>query len=196
MKTTEAFNVYNAIRLHFTSKTYSYFKYNGKTTISPESLHTRKDKYIFHKLARKYTDIDDLIDVLVCVFLKKDKIWVGDLLTKETEEYLEDFKKTFQSISYIFESECKLIFGDVDNPNKMLTTGGDYPELLKMAVRGDIHIETLCILNKILHFLPRWKSTITDDIVWPKYCMKVEKYSEFLPTDVTRFKMILRKIVV
>jgi len=196
MKGIEAFNVYNAIRLHFTSKSYSYFKYNGKTNISPESFHTRNDKYMFHKLARKYTDIDDLIDVLVCVFLKKEKLWVGDLLNDDVDEYLQEFKKTFQSISYIFESECKLIFGNVDDPNKMLTTGGDYPELLKMAMRDEIHIETLCILNKILNFIPRWKSVITDDIVWPKYCMKVEKYSEFLPADVTRFKLILRKVVV
>ena len=49
-----AFALYNALKLHFTSESYDYFKYNGKTNVSPQSFMTRKDKYQFYKLSRKY----------------------------------------------------------------------------------------------------------------------------------------------
>ena len=56
-----AFAMWNALKLHFTSDSYDYFKYNGKTNVSKQSFTTRKDKYQFYKLSRKYS-LEDFIN--------------------------------------------------------------------------------------------------------------------------------------
>ena len=57
-----AYALWNALKLHFTSDSYDYFKYNGKTSISVTSFENRKDKYHFYKLSRKFTNKDDFLN--------------------------------------------------------------------------------------------------------------------------------------
>ena len=81
----EAFCLFQAIKLHFTSASYDFFKYNGKSNISVTAFENRKDKYHFYKLSRKFPNKEMLIEFLVANFLEKDKLWVGDLLNEEAE---------------------------------------------------------------------------------------------------------------
>ena len=52
----EAFGIYQALKLHFTTDSYDFFKYNGKTNVSVNAFENRKDKYHFYKLSRKYSN--------------------------------------------------------------------------------------------------------------------------------------------
>ncbi len=61
----EAFGLYQALKLHFTTDSYDYFKYAGKTNISVTTFENRKDKYHFYKLSRKYSNKEDLINFIV-----------------------------------------------------------------------------------------------------------------------------------
>ena len=192
----EAFESYQALKLHFTSDSYDYFKYNGKTSVSVTAFENRKDKYHFYKLSRKYTNKDELISFIVSNFGEDESSWVGFLLQEEAEMAYMKRQKVIQSLSYTFENDCKLIFEDCKlNPNTVLMTDGDYPILLTKAVRKEIQIETLCILNKILGFFPMWNKKITDTIRWPNYRKKCEKYTPFLPKDVVKYKLILKKVI-
>ena len=94
----------------------------------------------------------------------------------------------------MFENDCKTIFEGCDDPNSVLKTEGDYPVLLTKALRREVEIETLCILAKILGFIPMWDKKITDTIRWPTFQMKVRKLMPFLPQDDTKYKLILKKI--
>jgi hypothetical protein len=49
-----AYALWNALKLHFTSESYDYFKYKGKMKISDESFLKRRDRFFFAKLERKY----------------------------------------------------------------------------------------------------------------------------------------------
>lgn len=49
----ETYKMYVALKNHFTSATYDYFRYSGKTRASLKTYDTRKDKYFFEKLGRK-----------------------------------------------------------------------------------------------------------------------------------------------
>jgi hypothetical protein len=100
-----------------------------------------------------------------------------------------------QSLSYTFENDCKKLFGETQNPNDLIKTNGDYPKLLTMALQRDIEIETLCILNAILNFVPMWNEKIQDTIRWPEFRLKVQKFATFLPRDVVKYKMLLKKII-
>jgi hypothetical protein len=192
----EAFGLYQAVKLHFTTDSYDFLKYGGKSRISVDVFENRKDKYHFYKLSRRLTNKDDLIMFLVANFVNSDGIWVGDLLMEESETIYRQRQRVIQSLSYIFENDCRKIFEGVDDPNIVLRSeGGDYPKLLTMALRKEIEIETLCLLNKILHFMPLWSKRITDTIRWPEYRRKVEKYAAFIQADTVKYKLILKKVI-
>ena len=195
MTAFEAFTLYESLKLHFTRDSYDYFKYNGKTNHSPQTFENRKDKYFFYKLSRKYKDKDELSEFLVSNFLNSDKVWVGTLLAEEAEVTHRNRQKILQSLSYTFENDCRKLFDEVKNPNDILLTDGDYPVLLTRTLRGEISIETLCILNSILNFLPMWDKKIDDTIRWPEFRKKLVKYAAFLPKDVVKYKLILKKVI-
>lgn len=191
----ETFCLYHSLKLHFTTENYNYFKYSGKSKITVEAFERRKDKYNFYKLSRKYDRQEDMLLFLVSNFVEKEDIWVGDLLEENALINYKNHEKILHSLSYIFENECELLFNFVNNPNDILTTNGEYPILLTRALRKEISIETLCILNKILNFLPMWNNKITDTIRYPLYHRKIIKYSDFLDLNITKFKLILKKLM-
>jgi hypothetical protein len=192
----EAFCLFQSLKLHFTSDSYDFFKYGGKIKTSLDAFDKRKDKYYYHKLSRRLTSREDLIDFLVANFIEDENVWVGNLLTEESELVYRARQKNIQSLSYTFENDCQKLFREVGNPNEiMYCNSGDYPELLKRTLRKEIQIETLCLLNQIINFLPSWTSKISDSIRWPDYRRKILKYAAFLPKDIVKYKLILRKVI-
>jgi hypothetical protein len=191
----ECYTLFMGIKLHFTSS-YDFLKYNGKIhNVTINSFDSRKDKYFFHKLSRVYPEKEIFIDFLVSNFLMKGRLWVGDLLTDEAKYIYRNRQKNIESLSYIFENDCQKLFENEVNPNNTLKTCGEYPKLLIMTMRSEVTLETLCILNMILNFLPEWDKKITDTIQWPEYQKKIKKYSCFLPKNIEKFKIILKKAI-
>lgn len=192
----EAFCIFQALKLHFTSDSYDFFKYHGKSKISVDSFENRKDKYHFYKLSRRLPSKDELILFIVANLLHNDNLWVGDLLTEESETIFRERQKVLQSLSYTFENDCRKLFDGIDNPNELLQSeSGDYPVLLTKTLQKEIQIETLCILNSILKFFPMWSKKINDTIRWPDYRRKIEKFAAFLSFDDVKYKSILKKVI-
>ena len=191
----EAFGLYESLKLHFSKDSYDFHKYNGKTNHSVQSFENRKDKYFFYKISRKYTNKDALIDFLVANFLEDDKVWVGKLLDEDAEVKYRNRQKVLQSLSYTFENDCRTLFENVEDPNDIILTDGDYPVLLTKALRKEISLETVVILNHILGFIPMWDRKITDTIRYPDFRRKLIKYASFLPQDVVKYKLILKKVI-
>lgn len=186
-----AYAIYNAIHLHFTSKSYDYFKYNGKTNVSKDSFLHRKDKYSFHKLARKYS-LTELRNFFVANFMEHEVKWVGELTGEDGESTYRNWIKRRDSLSYVFEDNLDFLFYHVKKPDDLLKVVDDYPVLLKHWMENDIYIETVCILNDMMNFLPLWIKKIDDDIIWPNYKLKIEKYSPFIEYNKVRLKTILK----
>ena len=192
----ETFGLYQALKLHFTQESYDFFKYNGKTNVSVTTFENRKDKYHFYKLSRRLAQKEDMIDFIVANLVEDEKTWVGSLLMQESEVNYRKHQKIIQSMSYTFENDCKLIFGDcILNPNEVLMTDGDYPVLLKKGLQKLVNIESVCLLNNMLGFVPMWSKKIADTIHWPNYRMKLLKYSAFIPKDDVKYKLILKKVL-
>lgn len=192
----EVFCLYQSLKLHFSQDSYDFFKYQGKSRVTIETFENRKDKWHFTKLSRKFNNKDECIDYLVANFLENDKVWVGTLLTEEAEALYRQRQKVIQSLSYTFENDCGNLFGDITDPNVIIrVTDGDHPILLKKTMQKSIQIETLCLLNSMLNFLPMWKNKITDNIIWPIWQLKMLKYAAFLPADMIKYKLILKKVI-
>ena len=190
-----AFALFNAIKLHFTSDSYDYFKYGGKTSVSKDTFANRKDKYTFYRLSRKY-NLQDLRDFYISNFLVKDVNWVGDIANAEGEENYKNWQKRNQRLTYEFEQDIIRILEQADNPDELVTVpSGGYPALLQGAMQNSISIETLVILNSIMNFFPMWSKKISDDIIWPTYQRKCLRYEPFLQYDKEKFKTILKESI-
>jgi hypothetical protein len=190
-----AFALFNAIKLHFTSDSYDYFKYGGKTSVSKDTFANRKDKYTFYRLSRKY-NLQDLRDFYISNFLVKDVNWVGDIANAEGEENYKLWQKRNQRLTYEFEQDIIRILEQADNPDELVTVpSGGYPALLQGAMQNSISIETLVILNSIMNFFPMWSKKISDDIIWPAYQRKCLRYEPFLQYDKEKFKTILKESI-
>lgn len=188
-----AFALYNAIKLHFTTASYDYFKYHGKTNVTRDNFSTRKDKYTFYKLSRKYK-LEDLKNYYVSNFLVTDANWIGDIANLEGEETYKKWQKRNQSLTYMFEQDIIGLLTSVTTPNEILVVeGGQYPMLLKEASYGTINFETVCILNDIMNFLPMWNKKITDNVIWPTWKRKIEKYTPFIEYDKEKMKIVLKE---
>ena len=55
----EAYRQFLALKLHFTSENYDYFRYNGKHNATMASFDKRTDKRLFKKLVRKNINITE-----------------------------------------------------------------------------------------------------------------------------------------
>lgn len=125
--------------------------------------------------------------------MENDKCWAGDLLQEDAIVRYKERMKVIQSLGYMFQSDCQKLKEVFEDPNDLLKTDGDYPVLLKMTLQKVTHIETLCILNSLMGFLPMWKRKITDTIRYPEIHRKVLKYTPFVQFDKEKFRNILIK---
>jgi len=188
-----AFAMFHAMKLHFTSDSYDYVKYNGKTNVTKTTFSTRKDKYSFYRLSRKF-GLTELKDYYIANFLVDDVQWVGDILGPESEENYKKWQKRIQSLTYTFENDIIVLLDKVENPNDLLVVrNNEFPKLMQYATQGDISLETLIILDDLMNFFPMWEKEIYDDIVWPNFKIKCMKYKPFLHYDKEKFKQILKE---
>ena len=129
-----AFALYNALHLHFTSNSYDYFRYNGKTNISKDSFARRKDKFHFYRLSRRYK-IDELREFYIANFVDSSIRWVGDISSAEGEDVYKKWQKRNQSLTYNFEQD---IIHLMETENWLKVNNGQYPYLLEQAMQKGI----------------------------------------------------------
>lgn len=126
---------------------------------------------------------------MVANFITEDKsIWIGDLISKDAEDNYGKWKARQESITYIYKNDLNKLDDDLDLNLKVID--GDYPKLLRMYQFGDITIETLIILNKVVKFIPHWTNKIADSIIWPEYKRRLQKYEPFVKFDPFKMKKI------
>lgn len=190
----DAYAMFHALKLHFTGN-YDYIKYNGKTNVSKQSFSSRKDKYSFYKLSRKYQP-DDLRDYYVSNFIAGEVQWVGDIIGPDGEQNYSNWQKRIQSLTYRFKSDINMLCDEEPQLDKsLIVKNGDTPTLLNYWMQGKLCIETIVILDDILNFFPMWERRIADDIIWPKYKTVCLKYRPFLEYNKQTFKQTLKEII-
>lgn len=185
--------MFHALKQHFTTKSYDFFKYNGKIKLNQDHFMKDKCKYSYYKLSRKY-DLDELKDYIVANFIDREIKWVGDLTNEEGEASYFKWKKRNQSLAYIFTENMDCLLDKVNKPDDLLRTrSGNFPLLLQMTMQGNIGVETLCILNDIMKFIPMWDKKVDDDIIYPEWSRKVVKYTPFIHFEKDKYTNILKQ---
>jgi len=197
----QAYKKYVALKLHFSSGSYDYFKFNGEVKVSVDSFEKRNDKAFFYRLAKKYKP-EELEQYLVANFLDDPDNWIGDLITTEGEDVLKAWQKKIQSLTYNFKQDITHIkeFSDVwldSFDYAFVSHKGSHPYVLDVTLQKEISIETFIIMNKILKFFPRFDRTIKEKLIWNEFKSLCLKYEPFLKiVDENKFKDIMKEILV
>jgi hypothetical protein len=183
----EAYKMYVALKNHFNSDTYDYFRYGGKTRANVKSFEMRHDKYFFNKLA-KHKDTERF--VLANIVEDNPNVWVGDLANEQQAELnYKTWLKRQESLSYVFTN-------DLDNlspayNDNLVVEGSNHPLLLKLLIQKKVSLETLVVLNDLCGFFRHWNRKIEEDVIWPMVYKKCKKYRPFLKFDKDKLKQIV-----
>lgn len=193
----ELFCQYQAIKLHFSSPSYCYFKYNGKVSTTPAGFEKRKDKYMFHRLARNLRD-GEATGFLVSNFLKSNKLWTQDLLEPEAMETYRAWRKKYESLSYMFENDLSKIKEEFDKHDLGIASmfrvpEEGYPLIWTMMNRKEIEFETMVILHGLTGVLDLWDQKYKGDYIYEKTSTLIRKYEPFLGLDTSKLKSIVQK---
>ena len=188
----DLYGLYQAIKLHFTSEKYNFFQYDGKTRVSVDAFQKRRDKFLFHRLARKYRD-DEMVPFLVANFVHSDGNWTKSLLEEEAESTYREWKRKTDSMSKIYVEDLEKI-ANKNNFNELFKVeDGQFPKLLVAFLQKDVTIETMVILNNIFDFIRIWDKKISDDVIYPKVSRKIRKYGSFLNVNVDKYKQLTKE---
>lgn len=181
--------LYRALKLHFTTD-YDFKKYHGKIKYTVSQFQKNKHKYVYEKLAKKYSD-EELKLFFIANFLNNETVWVQDLLSQESFEVYTNFCKKSQSLSYIFKNDLLNIFGEENHKKLFKCENNNFPLLLTKMLRDEICTETVIIMDDFMDFIPKWDKNIKDDFIWPRVQTKMLKYKPFLEYDKSKFKKTL-----
>ena len=180
----DAYRQFLALKLHFTSTSYDYFKYNGKHNASMESFDKRTDKRFFKRLVRKNINIVEyyvanLVDGKEWISQFDDKIW-------------KEWVSRNQSIEYNFINDAEKLLTNVSEFDIIFKCDkGNHPKLIRAYLGKKISLETMVILEKLLHYRQRFDKEIDETYIWPNVSRLIEKYEPFVRVDMDKCKHML-----
>lgn len=191
----EAYQTYLALKRHFASGSYDFFKYNGKVRVNASTFQKRKDRFFFEKLAKKYDTKDELAEFFVSSLVTDPNIYIRNMVGFQAEERYIAWKRHQQNLMYDFGQDVEFISETrIESFEDLFTcTDGQHPPLLQYYIGGSISIETLLAFDRVLGCFKRWNKEIDDPIVWPGLYDFALAYKPFITLDRIKIKEILRK---
>ena len=191
----DAYRCYLAMKNHFTKEKYDYIKYRGKVKATNEAFYKRKDRFWFEKFARQKND-KEVEEFFVSNFIYSTDpgtMWIGEMI-KEGEERYSEWKRKVQSLTYLFKQETENVFEN-KKVDDMFDCSKGHPPILKSYLGGDISLESMVIYDRILGYGKDFDKRLKDP-VWETVSRKIKKYSPFLNIDVSRYKKILKEVII
>lgn len=195
MNEFDAFNVYLAFKLHFTTDRYDITKTRGAVKTKDETFYKRSDQFNFKRLAEEFSE-DELPKFLIANHVDGNR-WGGAFIYEEALQVYNKWRGRLQSLTKNFADDLdeicsELAEEEIDKFDKcFVVKGGQHPILLQMYSRGDVKIETMIILDAINKYLSYWDKALADDFFWKEERRKLIKYRPFLDIDVGKYEAIM-----
>ena len=189
MEPIDVYLMYCALKAHFSSSDYNYFKYEGKTRVSRDSFYKRKDRIFFVKLSKKYEGHKDIRDYLVSNFIVTRSSYVANF----TEKNYQDWKYRNYNSFDTFTDAMKPLVKEFEPLFKI--TGNGHPKLLQEYLGKRVSLETLVILDELLKFVPKWDLGMKGDFIWTDVKKLIKNYKGFLTFDAKRYRIQLLNLI-
>lgn len=191
MNGLQAYRYYMAVKLHFTKDSFDVFK-NPNVKCSVSTFEKRHDRYLFEKLAKRYTSDKDLIQYYVSNFAygHTDVIY-------EEEESKTIYTKWIarkESISKVLQDDCSKIITyaekhKITKEEVLGLTGNDIPAILKLLVSNQISIESVRIIDDYFDMIKLWSGISLQ--FWKGDLRRISKLKKFVRYDKQRIERIL-----
>lgn len=187
MNSFESYVLYQSLKLHFKSEKYDFFKYNGTMkSLKYETFEKKKDKYFYYKLSNHLNP--KMLIVSNILHDEKKSAWIGNIMNSEGYRIYLNWLKKYESFSYLFRQDLEKI----DNLKDWLKQKeDDMPFILTKVRQGDIMIETVVVLNRLLNFFEGWK---TNNILLNHDLFLYKKYDPFLNLDMKKYSLIVKDV--
>lgn len=191
----EAYHLFLALKNHFHTENYDYFKYAGKIRASEHSFLVKRDRIFFEEAARRYTR-EDLTDLIISNLLVGRK-WFIDMIRNEreaAEKVRMEYVKRKESFSYLFAQDLDRMLGTVSEPKQLFSIEhGSYPEIINHYLNRNVPVETLSALDMVINFSCVFDRKLgKDDVIWEPTRLLIKKYKPFLRLDESKLQEIIR----
>jgi hypothetical protein len=187
------YEVFNAMKFHWTTEGYNFIKFKGRVkNLNKLTLDQSSDRNIYYKVHEKYKIEKDFVLTLIPLFLKDENIHISYLLGNQNCDKLStDWYMKIQRMPTFFAEDCALITSYVKEQGMTYQQFFLGNPILDFLLYDKISIETFIILNKFIFFLAKNKK---DSIIYRQmYDMKVQKYGAFISVDLERYRKIFEK---
>lgn len=143
----DAYKAYLAIRMHFRSDSYDYFKYNGAIRSSPDTFKKRKDTRVFLKISEK---LDPLAFIAGNIMFNPNE-WVGAF----TDEYMLMLIKYRDTGTYIFKQDIEKMLPKF-NDNFVVDPHRSIPHIINLYNSGKVSLLTCSVFDQLLNCNNKW----------------------------------------
>jgi hypothetical protein len=190
MTITEAYKIYTALRLHFTTDNFDIR--NGIPPRAPKSgVKTAFSKKLEQMMKQYNYDSEAFVGFLVSNFLSGHE-WGAIFEPTGHEIYLE-WKKVQEQLTYAFTQDIAFLSFQVNKVDELWNCNAGHPVILKAYCGKRSRLETLVILNKLYRFREQVDEQLHGDPVWGATSRLINKYSPFVHINKEKFSMIVQK---
>ena len=186
MTIDDAYRIYTALRLHFTTDNFDIR--SGIIPRKPKAGVKTSFKKKLQVLMKQYNyDEEEFINYLVANFLNGNE-W-GIFETTGPEVYME-WKRVQESLTYNFSQDVAYLASQVQLVEDLFDASKGHPVILKAYCGKRCRLETLVILNKLYRFTIELDEQLVLDPVWSSISRSIYKYSPFIKVEKDKFSMI------
>ena len=201
----EAYKIYVSMKAHFRGDKYDFFRY-GRISPKPQTFENRKDRHFFDKLAKRYTNEENMVHFLLSQMQENPNMWIGSMLGEEANQRFLEWRKRNERLTYLFGEDIKTLIKyasihDNFTPDAwsklFICENKNHPKILRLLMQKKISPETFCILDQMLEFTNSWQSSLSGDPVWDEMRGRVIGYGGFLKhtANLQTLKESVRKIL-
>ena len=199
----DTFQLYLAIRLHFTSDSYDFFVSKGRVKNTKFETLLGKSYYpVIRKMSSTMT-ATEIRDYCIANMLVENGAHLFDI-ESTGKRIWQAYKKRKAARPYYFEKDVRTLCGEMSRLGAKsfsdafrITPSNEYPFLLLMYLGGHISIDTFSILLSLntCDYLSEWSSAISDQFVFPEVKRQVMKVAPFVKvSDSSIFLNILDRV--
>ena len=182
----EVYKDFLALRNHFNSDWYDYFKYNGKIKGSSDAFNTNKEKFFFERIAKH----KDPHSFMLANLVHNPKSWIRDIAySEDSERIYQDWLKRKESLTYVVQTDLNKLQFPFDN--NFVVKDGQHSYLLSLHLGNKVTLETTCVLTDLVKCIPYWDKQMKDDFIWQETRTMIKKYTPFIRYDSAKIKEIV-----